>query len=399
MTNSKFDVAVVGAGPSGTTAAKILAEAGINTVVIDRRKVVGVPVQCGEFLPTPEEITDLFPNSARASRLVDVDKDLILNQTHSIRLLSPRNRPYEFKLKSNIVDRAKFDQHLAKLAERAGAEIHLDSRVTKLTGSNELTVSARSGKQKIQADVVIGADGPRSLVARTLGLQYTNESRDFSASVQYVMDNTDFEQDVTQMFFGNQAAPGGYAWIIPKGGSAANVGFGLRFSHLTSRVSLTKFLNRFIRSNPLIAKNTKNAKIVSRVSASIPVGGPLSRTYAKRVLLVGDAAGHIMASNGGGIPTALVCGEIAGLAVKNLLQKNEPLANYESMWKKEIGHQLASSLGTLRVADWVMKSDSVTEVGMRLTGTRYLEDVIRCRFPKLVSFASRPLAYVLKYLR
>ena len=124
------------------------------------------------------------------------------------------------------------------------------------------------------------------------------------------------------MFFGNQAAPGGYLWVIPRSDSMVNVGFGLRYSHLAGKVSLTRFLNRFIQTNSILAKGTQGAKIESRIGASIPVGGPLHRTYTKRVVLVGDAAGHVMATNGGGIPTALVGGEIAGNVVsKHLHQK------------------------------------------------------------------------------
>jgi len=264
LTSSIFDVAIVGAGPAGTTAARVLSENGFSTVVIDRRKVVGVPVQCGEFLPTPTEIADLFPDSPRAPRLVNVPHKLILNQTKSIRLLSPKNRSYEFNLRSNIIDRARFDQHLAELASKAGAELWLDSRVTKLNRHNELTVTSNGGKKTIEAKVIVGADGPRSLIAKSIGIQYPDLSRDFSASVQYVMSGTDFDPSVTQMFFGNQAAPGGYMWVIPKNDSLANVGYGLRYSHLSSRVSLTKFLDRFIQTNPVLAAGTKNAKIVSR---------------------------------------------------------------------------------------------------------------------------------------
>ncbi|MHA1576890.1 MAG: geranylgeranyl reductase family protein [Candidatus Thorarchaeota archaeon] len=399
MTTPSFDVAVVGAGPAGLTAARTLSDNGISTVVLDRRKIVGLPIQCGEFLPTPTEIADLFPNSPRAPRLVDVPSKLILNQTKSIRLLSPKNRPYEFNLRSNIIDRARFDQHLAELASKAGAEIWLNSRVTKLARNNVVTYTSNGLEKRVKVKVVIGADGPRSIVAKSIGIQYPDLARDFSASVQYVMSGTNFDSDVTQMFFGNLAAPGGYMWVIPKNDSRANVGYGLRYSHLSSRVSLTKFLDRFIRTNPVLSEGTKNAKIESRIGASIPVGGPLHRTYTNNVLLVGDAAGHVMASNGGGVCTALVGGEIAGNSIIKHLRENKPLSIYETMWKQEIGQELASSLGVLRVADWVMKSDALTEVGMRLTTTKYLEDVIRCRFPQPFSFASRPLAYLLKYLR
>ncbi|MHA1216968.1 MAG: NAD(P)-binding protein, partial [Candidatus Thorarchaeota archaeon] len=85
----KYDVIVVGAGPAGSTVAAAVAKSGFSTLVVERRRVVGLPVQCGELLPTPREMADLFPNSPRAQRLADVPSDVIVNRTRTMRLVSP----------------------------------------------------------------------------------------------------------------------------------------------------------------------------------------------------------------------------------------------------------------------------------------------------------------------
>ena len=105
-----YDVAVVGAGPAGSTTARVSAESGHRTVIFDRRKIVGIPVQCGELIPTPREVKNLFPSSKRMPRAVYVPEKFITNRTSSIRLISPNGKTFEFPFEANIVDRGAFDQ-------------------------------------------------------------------------------------------------------------------------------------------------------------------------------------------------------------------------------------------------------------------------------------------------
>jgi len=200
------------------------------------------------------------------------------------------------------------------------------------------------------------------------------------------------------MFFGHAVAPGGYAWVIPKDDHTANVGFGLRKSYIRPGISLVSFLNNLIKNKRILSGALNKGKIIARVGASIPVGGPLRKTFDKNTLLVGDAAGHVMASNGGGIPTALAGGSIAGEVVAQHLSEGCALAEYERIWKHEFGTQLYSALATLRIADVMMQNDALTEVAMRLSGARYLEDVIKCRVPSPLSFGTTLLKSIMELL-
>ena len=392
-----FDVAVVGAGPAGCIAAETTAKQGLRTVIFERRKQVGIPVQCGEFLPTPSEMLDLLPDCPRVSRLVDVPKRFITNETHNLKVVSPENSVFNFSLHANVIDRLQFDEFLAKRAVDAGAELRTSFLVTERSPSNTLTVKSKSQSESIEARIVIGADGSHSRIAKSIGSMYTNPDKDLSLSIQYVMTDVDCNPDTTEMYFGGQIAPGGYAWIIPKGNSTANVGLGLRRTFMESDTSLAVYLKRFIESHPLVAPRMKQARILRRISAVIPVGGYRSSFSEGRVLLAGDAAGHVMASNGGGIPTALAGGELAGLAAASHLQNNTPLIQYEDTWKKEFGHELSTALDILRIADKVMVSDRLTDQCMRLAGARYIKHLIRCRLPIPVRIGSRTIARVLSY--
>ncbi len=389
-----FDVAVVGSGPAGSMTARVAAKKGFRTLVIDRRKSVGLPVQCGELIPTPTEVMNLFPSSKLMPTAVQVPERFITNKTSSIRLISPHGQSFEFPFQANIVERAAFDKYLANNAKDAGAEVRLTTKLVHRTSRNKLILKSSGFQSDVSAKIVIGADGSHSKVAQSLGPQYIHHDSDLSPSMQYVMENSDVDPTVVEMHFGS-VAPGGYAWVIPKGDGKVNVGFGMRRELAHDNTPLRKYLERFVFRNPYLAPKLRNANILSRVGAIIPVGGSLDRTWSQNVLLVGDAAGHVMASNGGGIPTALCGGIIAGETASNYLKAGVPLSNYEETWRAEFGNELDTALRVLRIADKVMHSDAVTDICMRLAGVRFLEPLIRCRLPPLVDFASKTLVRVL----
>ena len=388
-----YDVAVVGAGPAGSTAAQIVASSNLRALVLDRRSIVGTPVQCGELIPTPSETRRLFPRSKMMFNAVDVPREFVTNRTKFIRLISPNGSTFEFPFEANIVDRSRFDRQLAQNAVDAGAEIRLHSTVLKRQGMNELTVRTQSTTHKMTAKAIIGADGPRSIVACSMGPRFVHSDSDLSPALQYVISEVDVDPSVVEMYFGEKIAPGGYAWVIPKGDGLANIGFGMRRSVGDDATPLKRYLERFVFA--LLAHRVESAKVIRRIGAIIPMGGPLHQTWHQNALLVGDAAGHVMASNGGGIPTALCGGRIAGESVVRYLTENEPLSTYEELWRAEFGQELETALRVLRVADLVMPSDVVTDICMRLAGVRFLEPLIRCRLPLPVDMASKTFVRLL----
>jgi digeranylgeranylglycerophospholipid reductase len=388
-----YDVAVVGAGPAGSSAARLVARAGLRTIVIDRRHNVGIPVQCGELIPTPSEAHNLFPRSKIMPRVVHVPRRFVTNKTKLIRLVSPNGSTYEFPFRANIIDRAEFDQDLARKSQDAGAEFLVGSTVVKRSNENNLLIKSELSEIEISSNLVIGADGANSVVARSLGRNFVHSDKDLSPSLQYVMSGAEVDTSVVEMHFGERIAPGGYAWCIPKGDGIANIGFGMRRSLTQGSTPLRAYLERFAFG--VLSSSLKNAKIMSRVGAIIPMGGPLRKTWTNNVLLIGDAAGHVMASNGGGIPTALCGGAIAGDIASGHLKNGSPLSEYEDIWKQEYGRELVTALRVLRVADAVMPSDTITDISMKLAGVRFLEPLIRCRLPTPVDIASKTVVRVL----
>src|SRR5207247_2486608 len=147
-------------------------------------------------------------------------------------------------------------------------ELRTETTVHRVRGS-EVTTSHGS----VSGTVVIGADGPRSTVARSVGLPWPVAGPAMSCTIDGDFDAT------TDLYFGN-LAPGGYAWVIPKG-PCANVGLGT-WQHFRGRLDLLfqKFLDH--RGLPRL----------HGTGGYVPVEGPIDRTVAGRSLPVGDGAGH-----------------------------------------------------------------------------------------------------------
>ena len=351
-----FDVVVVGAGPAGSTTARFAASGGLSVLLLDKRGEIGHPVQCGEFIPSMEELANIIPRVSNLEELFSLDGQ-ISKRTSSIRIFSPRNRVYEFAFGGFSVERRRFDKHLAELAVAAGAELRVGVKVTGVKGNSVI-----AGDEEIRARVIVGADGPSSNVGRWVGLIGPTK---FSRCVLCEVPG-DFPP-VVKMFFGN-VAPGGYAWIIPKA-DKANVGLGIQ----KDGVQLKPLLMDFLKSRGLKEPINFSAGIV-------PVSGTLARTVKGNVLVVGDAAGHIMATNGGGIPIAMVCGRIAGRTISAHLSKGTPLEMYDSGWRRAVGKELNTAFHTKTLADLVLGRNLLAlEVTMNAMGSDRMSWAVKCK--------------------
>src|SRR5579871_309781 len=211
-----FDVVVVGAGPAGSLAARFAAQGGARTLLVDQRTELGVPVQCGEYLPEPAELKDLFDCPEVIDEAFHIPAGSVLRRTDRMACIAPTGRRYEFPLAGLSVSRRVFDAALAREAEAAGAELRFPAGVTRVQDDRVELANGRA----VRAQVIVGADGPVSTVARGTGFTVPRTMyRMITATAR-----GDFPSEI-DLYFG-RAAPGGYAWMIPKDGEA-NVGLGV----------------------------------------------------------------------------------------------------------------------------------------------------------------------------
>jgi geranylgeranyl reductase family protein len=388
----RFEVIIVGAGPAGLQAAIAAAERGASVLVFDKKTTIGTPVRCGEFFPCKEEMLDLLPGSWDLAHIFEIPSDAIINTCERLRVFSPRGKCWEFPFKAYVLDRIILEQHMARQASEFGAEIRLGRPVRVFENDGHLKVGPTEHESS-NAQVVIAADGFPSVAAASGGLSCDRYPlpENVAINYQYVMDGLDIESDVTEMYLGSSVAPGGYGWIIPKSSTTANIGVGIRTTFKSGK--WRTWLDHFVHGYSLTVDKLHSAKIRTMIADVLPVDGAVSKTYSDRIILVGDAAGMVMPTNGGGIPTAMVSGRIAGEVAARHVMKNEPVSSYETRWKKAFGRELSASTRMRRFADAFMPHDILFDWALRILGTAGIEKVLTCKIPSSIG----PLMRLFRY--
>jgi digeranylgeranylglycerophospholipid reductase len=382
MTERAADLVVVGAGPGGLYAAVKALELGLSVHIFDKKTVVGVPVKCGEYFPVRKEMEYLLPSAGDYMHVFDVPQEAVDNFCKTIRVISPKGREFEFEFQSYVLDRTRLEQEMAKKALKLGGTIDLGTPVELVSNDGELLVG-KNRNDCVRARVVIAADGFPSKVAKSAGILTEDymTPNNVAINYEYLMTELGVDQTVTDMYFGTELAPGGYGWIIPKGNRSANVGVGIRTS-FSGREEGRSYLEFFLHECDLTKSKLEGGRPGTMIADVLPVDGPVRRTFSNHVMAVGDAAAMVMPTNGGGISTAMITGEIAGEVAADHLQNGTPLSEYERRWKEVMGREMRVSTKLRRYADPFMRSDFAFDLIMRFLGANGIKDVITCRAPK-----------------
>ena len=211
-----WDVIVIGGGPAGSTTARYLAEGGVDVLVVDGRDPIGTPLQCGELVPTNEEMRRLCPKVPDIDDLLRTPEHAISRQTSEMHLVPPSGKPLRFQFEGYMLNRVAHDEALVDLAKSRGAKFLINSRVDSI---EQNTVKLRDGRE-LNAKIIVGAGGHNDPLRRA----FWNESS-LKIPVKFVLMDGDFG-DAVELHFGSMA-PGGYAWMFPKN-KGANIGVGIQ---------------------------------------------------------------------------------------------------------------------------------------------------------------------------
>ena len=330
------DVLVVGLGPAGASAAAAAARRGLGVIGLDKRTVPGLPVQCAEFVPLSlgAEVAGLGAQVVQPIEAMD-------SYTEGE---GPRRDP----LPGHIVDRARFDAHLVETARACGADCRFGAVVAEV-GSDGVRLADGS---EIAARLIIGADGPRSLVGRAIG----SVNRVFSHTRQITVPLL-IPHRATDIFLSG-TMPGGYGWLFPKGG-VANLGLGVDAS---ARQWLRVLLEGLHAS--LVREGRVGREVTALTGGLIPAGGliaPTGRTGSTPVLLAGDACGLTNPITGAGIASAVISGRMAGEAAAEVLSGHAgALESYAEEISDVFGPALARAR---RRRDGVMAAHAAGRLG------------------------------------
>ena len=237
-----------------------------------------------------------------------------------------------------VINRQKFDEHLAQKAQNAGATILLNHKfITTKKQRSALTLDIQQNEQmtSVHCQLLIGADGAHSRIRDIFGFPKPIE---MLHGISAELSDTTLDPKYVHIFVGSTIAPGFFAWVIPTNhhGTTARIGLCIGKHH-------THPLNHYFTTllqQPLLQGTT----IMKRFGGTIPLG-PLKKTVDDRIMLVGDAAAQVKPTSGGGIYPGLLCATHCSIIAEEAFQKQrfdeEFLRRYHATWTKEIGRELS----------------------------------------------------------
>jgi digeranylgeranylglycerophospholipid reductase len=331
------DVLVVGAGPAGAVAAWEAKRAApeLDVVLLERDRAVGSPVRCAEGVGDAGLREFASPDGADwASRRIT--RVIFQAPDDTEVLVAERDIGW-------VLDRTRFDAHLAAEAAREGTEVRVGAEATAMTRNGgggggdarwHVQVKDRNREETYRARIVIGADGVETMVGRWAGLDTRVPARDMESCAQYVLQGIDFDPDAIYLQFGDAIAPGGYAWIFPKAVGVANVGLGLVALKTDGR-NARQYLDAWI------ARRFPNGARTGFTVGGVIVHTTIKKTYAGGVMVAGDAAHMINPLSGGGIINAMKAGRLAGCTAAAAIREGDTserrLSAYHLAWMELLG--------------------------------------------------------------
>lgn len=341
MTEEKYwDAIIIGGGPAGSTVARYAAEGGLSVLVVDGRDPIGSPLQCGELVPTNEEMRRLCPNVPEIDDLFRTPENAISRTSKKMRIVKPNGKWMEFDFEGVVLDRIAHDEALVELASSKGAEYILGSRVKRVEEDSVLL----SNGMKLRGKVIVGAGGHNDPIRKKFW-----DERSLNIPVKFALKDGN-HTDALELHFGS-VAPGGYAWVFPKE-SGSNIGLGIQ-RRLSKGKSLESYANNFI--------GRFEGEETFRGTGYLPMSGTIRSFVKGRYMLVGDSAGMVLPSNGAGITIAMIGGRIAGKVISEYINGGVNLKEYERRWGVQMGSVMRNSKRAFRIGnimfrfpDWVL---------------------------------------------
>ncbi len=344
------DVIVIGGGPAGSTFARVAAGAGLDVLVIDKRKEIGVPVRCGEALGVSDIVGEKggleLPPACYSCRV------------EGARIVAPDGSRIEWRGKGAggwILERKVFDKWLCELAVDKGARVQTYTRACGLVRENgkitgvRLSHGAREAYE-LRAPLIVSAEGMESMMAREAGFRTVHRLNEVGTCYEYEMNPID-HGNLIEIYFGKEVAPRGYVWVFPKAGRKANVGIGIG-GHIAGwekaggimGADPKKVLDAFIGKREAYRK----ASILTEFGGVISVGAPIDSFVKDNFMVIGTAAKQVDPIHGGGIHLAMNAGILAARTAITAHGKKDfserVLCEYEKAWRAGDGKMCADRL-------------------------------------------------------
>lgn len=316
-----YDIGIVGAGPCGSYLAGKLARLGYTVVVLEKKSAPEEDICCTGIV------------SQECLELLDIPENLIFKRASSAKVISPSGRQLRLwrnDVTAYVIDRPSLDRVLAERAMAAGARFLFNICVTAVQPKAEgvdITAESYGEVKTCRCRAVVLATGFGSSLPSKLGLGWVN---DFTVGAQA---EAETNIDEIEVYLDTEMAPGGFAWLVPTKEHSGLVGLMTR--HQPGQ-----------RLSKIIARLKSEGKIAAaggQKYGAIPLR-PLARTFASRVLVVGEAAGQVKPLTGGGIYFGTRCADVAARVLDRALRSDDfselALSRYHKEWWAELGKEI-----------------------------------------------------------
>lgn len=306
------DIVIIGGGPAGTMAALTASDLGLSVLLVERDNTIGNPVRCGEGVDE-KGLREFF----------EPDPSWIASEITGYSLIAPDGTVVEMDIggyKGFILERLIFDRMIAEKATTNGTSIMTGVDAVGMSdynnGSRSVRLRSDDREWSVKAGVVIAADGVESRVARWAGLKTYSVPRDMETCAQVKLAGVDVDSGAFKLYFTGEYAPGGYAWVFPKGSDTANVGLGISGDYAKKK-SPKKYLDEFLEHY------FPDAAVISRTFGGVPCTGGIKKIYSDGIMVAGDAAHMANPIVGGGIINAMIAGKLAAETASEALRKGK----------------------------------------------------------------------------
>lgn len=398
MKDFDHDIIVIGGGPTGATFSRIAAQAGLDVLVIDKRKEIGNPVRCGEALGVTEP----------AREGLEIPKYAIGTTIDGAKIIAPNGKAIVWKderTRGYVLERKFFDKWLCELAVEKGATIKTYTRTIDIICDNGKengklcgVVVSHGGREpyELRAPLIVSAEGMESLMARKMGFKTVHSLYDVDTCYEYEMKPYDHEH-LIELYYGNGIAPRGYVWIFPKDGKKANVGIGIGGLVANNEklggikgADPKPLLDQFIKNH----EKLKEASTLLDFGGVISVGAPLNEFVKDNVMIVGTAAKQVDPIHGGGIAIGMEAGVMAAkVAIKAHEKKDfskQTLYEYEKLWRDTTGKVMQKRLILRKVMER-FSDDDMNHI-FNVVGENDLHSIMGAEYAGIVArvLAGRP---------